>query len=99
MASPASITWPTRCGLALALSAAVISPDQPASGQAPAAVRMVADEGEAARYWPRWRGPSGQGMGAGSGYVLSTRGKDVQLAMGAPLTLKLSEPLTVRIKG
>ena len=39
------------------------------------------------------------GGGAGTGYVLSTRGKEVQLAMGAPLTLKLSEPLTVRIKG
>jgi hypothetical protein len=38
------------------------------------------------------------GGGAGTGYVLSTRGKEVQLAKGAPLTLKLSEPLTVRIK-
>jgi outer membrane protein assembly factor BamB len=32
------------------------------------AVRMVADEGEALRYWPRWRGPSGQGLAQGSGY-------------------------------
>jgi len=39
------------------------------------------------------------GGGAGTGYVLSTRGKEVQFAKGAPLTLKLSEPLTVRIKG
>jgi hypothetical protein len=39
------------------------------------------------------------GGGAGTGYVLSTRGKEVQLAKGAPLTLKLAEPLTVRIKG
>jgi outer membrane protein assembly factor BamB len=30
---------------------------------------MIADEGEGARYWPRWRGPSGQGLVAGSGYV------------------------------
>jgi outer membrane protein assembly factor BamB len=29
---------------------------------------MVADEGEAARYWARWRGPSGQGLAAGTGY-------------------------------
>ena len=29
---------------------------------------MVADEGEAAQYWPRWRGPSGQGLVSGSGY-------------------------------
>ena len=32
------------------------------------AVCMVADEGEGAKYWPRWRGPSGQGLAAGSGY-------------------------------
>ncbi len=32
------------------------------------AVRMVADEGEGTKYWPRWRGPSGQGLAAGSGY-------------------------------
>jgi outer membrane protein assembly factor BamB len=37
------------------------------AGQAPA-VSMVADEGEAARYWPRWRGPSGQGLVSGTGY-------------------------------
>lgn len=33
-----------------------------------AGVRMIAVEGEGARYWPRWRGPSGQGLVAGSGY-------------------------------
>jgi outer membrane protein assembly factor BamB len=38
------------------------------SGPAPA-VQMVGDTGEAARYWARWRGPSGQGLAAGSGYV------------------------------
>ncbi len=27
---------------------------------------MIADAGEAARYWPRWRGPSGQGLVAGT---------------------------------
>lgn len=32
------------------------------------AVRMIADEGEAARYWPRWRGPSGQGVASGTDY-------------------------------
>jgi outer membrane protein assembly factor BamB len=32
------------------------------------AVAMVADSGEGARYWPRWRGPSGQGVVAGAGY-------------------------------
>src|SRR5262245_52497324 len=39
------------------------------SGQEPpAAVRMVAVEGEGAKYWPRWRGPSGQGLVSGAGY-------------------------------
>ena len=37
------------------------------AGQAPA-VQMVADEGEGAHFWPRWRGPSGQGLVSGTGY-------------------------------
>lgn len=32
-------------------------------------VAMIAVEGEGADYWPRWRGPSGQGYVKGSGYV------------------------------
>jgi outer membrane protein assembly factor BamB len=32
------------------------------------AVAMVATEGEGSAYWPRWRGPSGQGLAVGSGY-------------------------------
>jgi outer membrane protein assembly factor BamB len=31
-------------------------------------VRMLAVEGEGAKYWPRWRGPSGQGIVADTGY-------------------------------
>ena len=31
-------------------------------------VSMVAVEGEGASYWPRWRGPSGQGIVTGAGY-------------------------------
>ena len=31
-------------------------------------VRMVADEGEGLKYWPRWRGPSGQWLATGTGY-------------------------------
>lgn len=31
-------------------------------------VSLLPAEGEAARYWPRWRGPSGQGLVDGSGY-------------------------------
>src|SRR3990172_9330988 len=33
-----------------------------------ARVGMIESEGAGARYWPRWRGPSGQGLVAGSGY-------------------------------
>jgi len=32
------------------------------------AVAMVVTEGEGRSYWPRWRGPSGQGLAVGSGY-------------------------------
>ena len=38
------------------------------------------------------------GGGAGTGVVLATRGKEVALGKGAVLTLKLSEPVTVRIR-
>jgi hypothetical protein len=31
-------------------------------------VRMIPVEGEGARYWSRWRGPSGQGLAAGAEY-------------------------------
>jgi outer membrane protein assembly factor BamB len=31
-------------------------------------VSLLPADGEAARYWPRWRGPSGQGLVEGSGY-------------------------------
>jgi len=36
------------------------------------------------------------GGGAGTAVVLSTRGKEVRLGSGAPLSLKLLEPLTVK---
>jgi outer membrane protein assembly factor BamB len=32
-------------------------------------VAMIRVEGEGAKYWPKWRGPSGQGLAAGNGYV------------------------------
>lgn len=44
-----------------------LAPPTGSAGQGPA-VQMVADEGEGARYWPRWRGPSGQGLVSGTGY-------------------------------
>lgn len=37
------------------------------------------------------------GAGAGGAVVLSTRGKEVQLARGAALTVRLAGPLTVRV--
>jgi outer membrane protein assembly factor BamB len=49
--------------------ALLAGPSVGVSGQeATPAVRMVADEGEGAKYWPRWRGPSGQGLVSGAGY-------------------------------
>jgi hypothetical protein len=55
--------------LTLAASCALlVAPSIELAGQeAAAAVRMVADDGEGAKYWPRWRGPSGQGLVSGSG--------------------------------
>ena len=46
---------------------AAASPLPPVRGQEPA-VRMIADDGEGTKYWPRWRGPSGQGQVSGTGY-------------------------------
>ena len=40
----------------------------PAAGQDDGGVRMVRPDGEGERYWPRWRGPSGQGVVEGTGY-------------------------------
>lgn len=31
-------------------------------------IQMILPDGEANRYWPRWRGPSGQGLAGGTGY-------------------------------
>ncbi len=54
----------------VAVAACVVAPASGGrvAGQSPA-VHMIADEGEAARYWGRWRGPSGQGLVGGSGYT------------------------------
>jgi outer membrane protein assembly factor BamB len=37
-------------------------------GAAAAGVSMVEPQGDAQKYWPRWRGPSGQGIASGTGY-------------------------------
>jgi hypothetical protein len=39
------------------------------------------------------------GGGAGTAVVLSTRGKEVGLPRGAALTLRLSEPVTIKVRG
>ncbi len=41
---------------------------------------------------------AGTGAGAGTAVVMGTRGKEVRLGKGTALTLKLVEPLTVRIR-
>jgi len=56
-----------RLGLILSLTSLAAIPST-ASGQASDGVRMVVPEGEAQQYWPRWRGPSGQGLVDGTGY-------------------------------
>ena len=39
------------------------------------------------------------GGGAGTAVVLSTRGEEVHLPKGSALSVKLTEPLTVRVRG
>ena len=51
--------------LALMLAAFLLAPGHTAVDD----VAMIPVEGEGAKYWPRWRGPSGQGLAAGKGYV------------------------------
>jgi hypothetical protein len=41
---------------------------------------------------------AGVGGGAGTAAVLSTRGQEVRLAAGTPLSVRLTEPLTVRVR-
>jgi len=59
--------------LPVALLVALVATTGPASrlmSQSPGdGIKMIADEGEGAKYWPRWRGPSGQGVATGSGYA------------------------------
>lgn len=50
--------------LALAAKAAAATVIRPAAD-----VELIGAEGEGANYWPRWRGPSGQGYVQGSDYI------------------------------
>lgn len=36
--------------------------------RSPDGIHMILPDGEANRYWPRWRGPTGQGLAQGAGY-------------------------------
>ena len=49
------------CGMLLAASAALVAASED--------VRLIEVEGEGAKYWPRWRGPSGQGLVPAGPYV------------------------------
>lgn len=42
---------------------------RPPQSATDASVQLVPVEGEATKYWSRWRGPSGQGLVAGGGYT------------------------------
>jgi outer membrane protein assembly factor BamB len=45
--------------------------------QAPAGdIRLLGAEGDGAKYWPRWRGPSGQGYVSGTNYTATWSDKD-----------------------
>ncbi|MCY3845282.1 MAG: PQQ-binding-like beta-propeller repeat protein, partial [Acidobacteria bacterium] len=63
---------PFRIAVTVTASLLAALPAAPAraqsEGASASAVRMIAVEGEAARYWSRWRGPSGQGLVEGTGY-------------------------------
>ena len=51
--------------LALMLAAFLLAPVHTTVDE----VAMIPVEGEGAKHLPRWRGPSGQGLAVGSGYV------------------------------
>jgi outer membrane protein assembly factor BamB len=54
-----------RVALIIAVSAVLLAP----VSTAPSDVRMVDVSGQGAKYWSRWRGPSGQGLVANGPYV------------------------------
>jgi outer membrane protein assembly factor BamB len=54
-------------GLAVLTALSVFFPGASTALQS-GAVQIIPVEGEGARYWSRWRGPSGQGLVSGTGY-------------------------------
>lgn len=62
------IAWAALLGGVTARSSQPAQPARPDPPAAEASVALIAASGEAARYWPRWRGPSGQGVVDDGGY-------------------------------
>ena len=59
-------------GLGVAVASAALlaaSTSAKATADGPADVKMIEVAGEGAKYWPRWRGPSGQGQVAAGQYT------------------------------
>jgi len=85
-----------------AMSTATISRLAPATKKADA-VKIGAPAAAGAVIGGIIGGKGGAGKGAiiggagGTGYVLATRGKDVRLAKGSDLAVKLTAPLTLRV--
>ena len=63
--------WTLRL-LSVALCGLVAAHGAPA----PDAVSLLGADGDGVRYWPRWRGPSGQGQVAGTDYTDTWSSKD-----------------------
>ena len=55
-------------GMLTGCAVLILRPTEDLGAPQDATVRMIAAEGEAAKYWSRWRGPSGQGLVSGEGY-------------------------------
>jgi outer membrane protein assembly factor BamB len=60
--------WGTAAALASAALLILSVREMPRAQASGDDVRMIAVEGEGERYWPRWRGPSAQGLVAGGAY-------------------------------
>jgi len=60
------------------------APARQYAGRQDAGVRMIAIEGEGAKYWTRWRGPSGQGLASAGDYPDTWSGT-TNVAWKAPL--------------
>ena len=56
------------CALVVSSAPSVITGPQSADQPSGQAVGMVLPDGDGQRYWPRWRGPSGQGVVADGNY-------------------------------